>query len=100
MSNSIGILIGLLLGFIILGITIIKNEGYYIARNPFWGLEKTEKEQKNGLRVAYKMIWFSSSFLFLIFLFIITNVVLKLLSLLALTILLIVVFKYYKMHVQ
>ncbi|MCD5003652.1 hypothetical protein IV487_14400 [Enterococcus saccharolyticus] len=67
MSKAIGILIGLLLSFIVIGIVIIKNDGYFIARNPFFGLEKTEKEQKIGYFMAYRMIWISRGLLLLIF---------------------------------
>lgn len=73
MSKVIGILIGLLLSFIVIGIVIIKNDGYFIARNPFFGPEKTEKEQKIGYFMACRMIWISSILLVLILLILVKD---------------------------
>lgn len=78
MSDLIGVLIGLLFCFIVFGIVIIKNDGYFIARNPFFGLEKTKREQKVGIFIAYRMIWFSICLLLLIFLLIIESIIIKL----------------------
>lgn len=55
---GVGVLIGLLLTGLILGVLIIKSDGYFIARNPFFGPEKTKKEQEVGFYLAPRLIWF------------------------------------------
>lgn len=77
MNSSLGIFIALLLSFIVTGIAIIKNDGYFIARNPFFGPEKKSQEQQIGFKLAYGLIGFSTILLFILLLINVHNLFLK-----------------------
>lgn len=77
MNSLLGIFIALLLSFIVTGIAIIKNDGYFIARNPFFGPEETNQEQQAGFKLAYSLIGFSTISLFILLLFNVHNIFLK-----------------------
>lgn len=84
MNSLLGIFIALLLSFIVVGIAIIKNDGYFIARNPFFGPEKTNKEQQVGFKLAYGLIGFSTILLFILLVINVHNLFLKIASLILL----------------
>lgn len=86
MNILLGIFIALLLSFIVAGIAIIKNDGYFIARNPIFGPEKTNQEQQVGFKLAYALIGFSTILLFILLLINVHNLFLKVVCLTFLTV--------------